>query len=199
MFFLVPALGALVTVFFTALAFMDQRALRRRLAARQGRDPAVNEPSAAGYAAGRVTWLVLAGLFAFGTFVTWDSAEFLSLGEDEAREVVDDAARSLEGDPLLLSPTYGSFKPYVDDAVRDAADGSGALPSVSLDGEGAGKGGGVERYDVSLGDGEYHYCLVVTSTVSEDGGMTVPGAVQGQESTTFPEYDLATEVGKGSC
>lgn len=198
MFFVVAVLCTLVSLGFLALGSMDQRALRGWFAARQGRDPAGNAPSAAGYAAGRVAWWVLAGLFAVGAYQTWSSATYFSLGEGEAQEIVDDAVADLESGPRLPTLADG-FESYVSDAVREASKDTAALPRVSLDGEGAGEGGGVERYDVSLGEGEYRYCLVVTSTESEEGGMTVPGAVQGQESTHFSAYDLAVEAENGGC
>lgn len=220
-FFVLALLLTLAAAGFLALALMDQRALRRWFAARQGRDPSEHEPSGAGYVAGRIAWLALAGMFAFGAFQTWGSAEYFSVSESEAREIVEDAVADLEAEPRLPTLVDG-FESYVSDAVRDAAEDTGGVPSVSLNGEGVGKAaarsvgpgddagaagaggdgggtGGVERYDVSLDDGAYRYCLVVTSTESDAGGMTVPGAVQGQTPTRVPAYDLAVKVEKGGC
>lgn len=209
MFVAVAVLTTVTALGFLALGAMDQRTLRRWFAARQGRDPEAGEPSAAGYAAGRVAWLALAALFAFGAYQSWASVAYFGLGQDEAREIVDDAVSDLEAEPRLPTSTDG-FETYVRDAVRDAAQDTGATTRVALDGEGVGTDaarkagtataeGGVERYDVALDDGEYRYCLVVTSTRSEEGGMTAPGAFPGQEATHFPAYDFAVDARNGTC
>lgn len=191
-------LVSLVALGFAVLAFVDQRALYRRLASRRHRDPAANEPSGAAYAFGRATWLVLAGLFAFGAFQVSDAADVTSLSGDEAREIVDRAATGLEAEPHLRPPTDDTFEEAVQGAVRDAARASDSafLPSTTLAGSGA--QGGAERYEVSMDEGAYRFCLVVTPSESGEGGVSVPG-VGGEPGTTEPAYDLATKVRTGAC
>lgn len=198
MFFALSVLFALVALLFAVLVFVDQRALYWRLAAWRHRDPAANEPSDARYAFGRVGWAVLALLFAVGAVQTWDSGDVTSFSEGEARAIVDTAASRLEEEPHLRSPSTENFEYTVEDAVRTAAseDDTALQVTTSLaKGESSGE---VERYTVSMDGSEYRFCLSVTASESEEGGVSVPG-VDGQQGTTTPAYDLSSKVVKGGC
>lgn len=194
---------------FCFLGTRDQRELWWTLSAWRHADPKANEPSDTLLTARRVGWFVAAAVTAAGAIMLFNSAQQLSFSAGEVREAAQEAAQALDADDdgvLAGGPTYDSFQPYVEDAVRSsptaednavtlrvsrAAEDDAAVRHDNDEGDEI-----VENYVIS-NDGEDAVCLTVTGTnLGEQGNRY--GTSSDSGLATY-RYRLSASVSDGPC
>ncbi|MET7661050.1 hypothetical protein ABZT45_33955 [Streptomyces sp. NPDC005356] len=187
----VMAVGFLTAaVLFTALGIANQRWLQQRLAGRRtgaGR----GELTGTALAWRRGLFLLLAAVAAFQGVKGLRLADDTSWNADELDQAVRQATSSLEAEPHLDDP-YDDYSSLIRSSILDAGKGLGPAPAVDV--EAVGKTSYTVTAD-GAGDG---FCMRISQTESDKGGLLVPGAGD-QPSTRVPVYDLKAQIAKGSC
>ncbi|WP_338697044.1 hypothetical protein V2W30_15490 [Streptomyces sp. Q6] len=188
----VMAVGLLIAAaLFAVLGLVNQSWLQRHWPGRRSASSGRPEPTASASGWRRVLFLILAVTLAYQGVKGLRLADETSWSADELRRTVDQAASALEREPHISDPQddYGSL---VESEVMKAGEGSG--PLTALDVTSVDK----DSYAVTAtgaGDG---FCLRISESPSDEGGLIVPGAGD-QSPTHVPAYDLKTKVTSGRC
>nr|WSZ96488.1 hypothetical protein OH820_13185 [Streptomyces sp. NBC_00857] len=183
--------GVIVTLFvcaalMTAFGLADQRRLHRRVTSWRHDGSAANEPSDTVLGVSRVMTFVFAGFLAFSGCRAMDFADESSWDLGEVRSVAVATASAL-GEGSSADSELTRFA--IEEEVHDAAEGIGPFWEIEV------MPSGEDSFQLATVQGEYPFCLVVTS--SRSGGFAVPGA--DGSSTVLPEYGREVTVEPGEC
>jgi hypothetical protein len=145
---------------FVVLGFLDPRAVHRKVAAWQYRNPEAPEPSDGALVVGRVSYFLGAGILVVMAIALGPVLGETAYDRSEVKSVASAAAAELRSG----SAEHGSpVRSDVYAAVRDAG-GDGVQIESS----------GFDSYEIANADGDHPVCLTVTTESDSDLGSDEP-------------------------